>query len=139
MLNPILVIIAGLAASYYGTKLLLAPSGSYICNQGVQSFELANTTIYWRVQEGVCGAHDLNYNAVLKNIEQTLNVPDPLEVLTPATCSYAVQDKVGFVFSYGTDYYEVDSVDCLAPLAELRKEEEEKRQIEIEKMARKEN
>lgn len=135
-INPIVLVLLVGGVSYFGSKLLIAPRGTYTCNQGVQSFETAGETVYWRVNEGMCARGDLNYNVVLHDIESQLARPGALDALSDAVCSYSTGNKMSFAYAFGKDYYAVEEADCLAPLRKMQEDQEREQEAELEHLRR---
>lgn len=121
-LSATAVVLAAFAGSYYGVKFLLGPDlVAPECNYNIQGFELRGVPVYWQMQEGHCQVNDVNFEFVRANIEESLK---ETEVWPEAECYYVHTNNVGFVFKFGTDYYDVEDLDCIEPLREMQEEVE---------------
>jgi len=115
-------LVAVFAIAYYGVRFLLGPPIELPeCNFNIQAFELRGKPVYWQVQEGYCRPDDVNFDLVRSNIEEVIK---EREEWPEAECFYTHNGATGFVFKFGTDFYDVEDLDCIQPLRDMQEEKE---------------
>lgn len=116
MWTQFLVVIFTAFASYYVAQATIF-ANKLPCNRGMQSFDLMDQTFYWKVHSGSCNKHDLHFEHLAGELSKMLAEMHP--DWKPAECAYSTLNDKKYVFSYGTDFYAVDELDCVKPLRDL--------------------
>lgn len=120
------VLIATLGTSYYGSKFLL-PEMPEIepCNYEMQGFEMRKVPIYWQVEKGQCSAGDPNFDQFANEIERIL-ASFPTDQWPTSECVSEFETLSPYAVKYGSDFDEVEELDCKQQLeAKIKKAEDE--------------
>lgn len=120
------VLIITLGTSYYGSKFILPEAPTFLpCNFEMQGFEMRGVPIYWQVEHGQCGAGDPNFDQFILEIERIL-ANFPTDEWPTSECVSEFEVIHPFAVKYGTDFDEVEELDCKQQLdAKIKKAEDE--------------